>query len=669
MDLAREELVEMFRRMLRIRAFEDEACALIGAGTIQGAVHTSIGQEAAAVGACMALRQDDYIAGTHRSHGHPIAKGAAIDPLMAELMGRKTGVCKGRGGSMHLADFKIGSIGESGIVGAGMALATGAALSAKTRRSGQVAVCFFGDGASNEGVFHEALNMAALWRLPVVFFCENNLYAATTPKLDSTVLENIADRAPAYGVPGVVVDGQDAVAVYDATRAAAQRARDGLGPSLVEAKTYRYREHAEGFSFPANYRSDAEIEQWKQRDPIEIHRRRLIDTGALTEAQASAIEAEVRAELKRAVERGLRSDFPDPAEAFEDVYATPIPDTATVQVTADQRDRGAAASLAVVPTTDRELPGSLATIEALREEMIRDERVIFMGEDIGLYKATMLAGLEDRVWSTPISENGFVGMAVGAAMTGLRPFVDMTVANFIYLPMDQIVNQAAKLRYMTGGQTRVPVVIRAAMWHDTTIAAQHSDRPYPMFLNVPGLKVVVPADACEMKGLVKAAIRDDDPVLIFDELSMWYAPCLVPEIEYVIPLGAAAVKRAGSDVTIVAIGSTVRHALAAADALSAAGISAEVIDPRTLVPLDKRTILASVAKTGRLVLVEVANKTNGAAAEIAAIVAEEGFGSLKAPIVRIATPDVHIPFSPPMEKPLYPNKEKIVAAVRRQMEK
>lgn len=666
MDLAREDLIEMFRRMLRIRAFEDEACALLSAGTIQGAVHTSVGQEAAAVGACMALRDSDYMAGTHRSHGHPIAKGAAIDPLVAELMGKKTGVCKGRGGSMHLADFKIGSIGESGIVGAGMALATGAALSAKARGSGQVAVCFFGDGASNEGVFHETLNMAALWKLPVVFFCENNLYAATTSKLDSAVLENIADRAPAYGVPGVVVDGQDAVAVYEATRTAVQRARDGLGPSLVEAKTYRYREHAEGYSFPG-YRTEEEIERWKQRDPIDIHRRRLISTGVLTEAQAGEIETQVRAELKRAVEFGLHSDFPDPAEAFEDLYATPIPDTAACQVVADERDRGKAAEQTSVPATERELNGLLATLEALREEMVRDERVIFMGEDIGLYKTTLLAGLAERVWSTPISENGFVGMAVGAAMTGLRPFVDMTVANFIYLPMDQIVNQAAKLRYMTGGQTRVPIVIRAAMWHNNTIAAQHSDRPYPMFLNVPGLKVAVPADACEMKGLVKAAIRDDDPVLIFDELSMWYEPCLVPEAGYVIPLGVASVKRAGADVTIVAIGSTVKHALAAADELSAAGISAEVIDPRTLVPLDKRTILTSVAKTGRLVLVEVANKTNGAAAEIAAIVAEEGFGSLKAPIVRIATPDVHIPFSPALEKPLYPNKEKIVSAVRRQL--
>jgi len=655
-------LIEMYRRMLRIRCFEQEACDLVNAGAVQGGVHTSIGQEAAAVGPCMALRDSDYIAGTHRSHGHPIGKGAAMAPLVAELMGKKTGVCKGRGGSMHLADFSISSLGESGIVGAGMGLATGAALSAQLRRSGQVAVCFFGDGASNEGVFHETLNMAALWKLPVVFVCENNMYAATTPKRDSTALDNIADRAAAYGIPGVVVDGQDAVAAYEVTAEAVEHARAGHGPSLIEAKTYRFREHAEGFAFPDNYRDKAEVERWKQRDPIHLHRERLLATGVLSAQQAVAIEAEVREELRRAVEAGLRVDAADPADVFADTYATPIP------VLSDERDRARVNQSARIPATEREIPGVLATIEALHEEMVRDERVIFIGEDIGQYKETLLADVASRVWSTPISENGFVGMAVGAAMTGLRPFVDMTVANFIYLPSDQIINQAAKLRYMTGGQTQVPVVIRAAMWHNSAMAAQHSDRPYPMFLNVPGLKIVVPADACEMKGLVKAAIRDNDPVLIFDEVTMWYAPCLVPDVEYLIPLGVASVKRTGSDVTIVALGSTVKHALAAADQLAPLGISAEVIDPRTLAPLDRPAILTSVAKTGRLVLVEVANKTHGAAAEIAAMVAEEAFDSLRAPILRVATPDVFIPFSPELERPLFPNTEKIVAAVRRQIE-
>jgi len=443
--------------------------------------------------------------------------------------------------------------------------------------------------------------------------------------------------------------------------AAVQRARAGLGPSLIEAKTYRYLEHAEGFPIPGNYRTAEEIERWKQRDPIQIHRRRLIDEGVLTEGQASEIEAEVKAEVRHAVDFARQSDLPNPAEAFEGVYSC-----SKVEVAADERDRARTAGTAPAPL--REIGWFSAVFEALREEMARDERVIFIGEDIALYGSTpLLEGFADRLRSAPISENGFVGMAVGAAMTGLRPFVDLTVANFIYLAMDQIVNQAAKLRYMTGGQTSVPAVFRAAMWHNNSIAAQHSDRPYPAFLNVPGLKVVVPATPYDMKGLLKAAIRDDDPVLIFDELSQWFQTGPVPEGEYVVPLGVAEVKRQGRDVTVVAIGSSVKPALDASDELSADGVSVEVVDPRTLAPLDKQTILQSVAKTRRLVLAEPANKTNGAAAEIAAIVAEEAFGSLKAAVLRVATPDVHIPYSAVMEKPLYPSKEKIVAAVRRQL--
>jgi pyruvate dehydrogenase E1 component alpha subunit len=244
---------------------------------------------------------------------------------MAELMGKKTGICKGKGGSMHLADFGVGSLGESGIVGAGIPVATGAGLSAQVRGTDQVAVCFFGDGASNQGTFHESLNMAALWKLPVIYFCENNGYAATTAVADSTSVENIADRAAGYGIPGAVVDGQDAVAVHAVSRAAAERARNGLGPSLVEAKTYRYNEHAEGAGIPSIYRSEEEIAEWRQRDPIEIHRQQLVAEGASSEAELREIEAEVRVEIAAAVEFALASDFPDPAEAFEGLYANSPP--------------------------------------------------------------------------------------------------------------------------------------------------------------------------------------------------------------------------------------------------------------------------------------------------------------------------------------------------------
>jgi pyruvate dehydrogenase E1 component beta subunit len=315
----------------------------------------------------------------------------------------------------------------------------------------------------------------------------------------------------------------------------------------------------------------------------------------------------------------------------------------------------------------REITYFEAVFEAEREEMARDERVILIGEDLALYEKTgLLPGVgPNRIRSAPISENSFVGMAVGAALTGLRPIVDLTIASFCFVAADQLVSQAAKSRYMFGGQADVPLVVRSAMWHDGSNAAHHSDRPYPMFMNVPGLKIAVPATPRDAKGLLKAAVRDDDPVLLFEDKNLWFQRGPVPDGDAVVPLGVADVKRSGGDATVVAIGGTVAPALAAAEELSAEGCSVEVIDPRTLVPLDTRAILESVARTGRLVVVDLANKTCGAAAEIAAIAAEEAFDSLRAPIVRVTTPDVPIPFSPPLEKPLYPDREKILAAVRR----
>jgi pyruvate dehydrogenase E1 component beta subunit len=308
-----------------------------------------------------------------------------------------------------------------------------------------------------------------------------------------------------------------------------------------------------------------------------------------------------------------------------------------------------------------------AIFEAHQEEMTRDERVVLIGEDISLYtKAGILdAGLERRVFSAPISENGFCGMGVGAALTGLRPVVDLTIASFLYLAMDQIVNQAAKIRYMTGGQASVPIVFRAAMWHEGSNAAHHSDRPYPMLMNAPGLKIVVPATPADVKGLIKSAIRDDDPVVVFEDNSLWFQSGPVPEGEHLTPLGVAVTRRPGDDVTLVAIGGTQQVALEAATLLADEGCSVEVIDPRSLVPLDRPAILGSLERTGRLVIADPANRTCSAASEIAAIAAEEAFHSLKAPIARITTPDVPIPFSPSLEDPLYPAATDIVDAIRK----
>jgi pyruvate/2-oxoglutarate/acetoin dehydrogenase E1 component len=308
-----------------------------------------------------------------------------------------------------------------------------------------------------------------------------------------------------------------------------------------------------------------------------------------------------------------------------------------------------------------------AIVEAQREEMRRDERVILMGEDIAVYGAQSLFDEfdEKRLRNTPISENSFVGVGVGAALTGLRPIVDLTIASFCYLASDQIINQAAKLRFMTGAQLKVPLVVRASTFYNNRTAAQHADRPYPLFMNTPGLKVLAPATASDAKGLLKAAIRDDDPVVFFEDITLWSKKEDVSTDEdLLVPIGKADVKRKGSDLTIVSIAGCLPHALSAAEALEREGTSAEVIDLRTIVPMDKETILTSVAKTGRLVIVDNSHKVGSVASEIAAIVSEEGFESLRKPIQRVAAPQVHVPYNGALEKQLFASKERILSAVR-----
>jgi pyruvate dehydrogenase E1 component beta subunit len=308
-----------------------------------------------------------------------------------------------------------------------------------------------------------------------------------------------------------------------------------------------------------------------------------------------------------------------------------------------------------------------AIVEAQREEMRRDERVILMGEDIAVYGAQTLFDEFDhsRLRNVPISENSFTGVGVGAALTGLRPIVDLTIASFVYLASDQIINQAAKLRFMTGGQLKVPLVVRTSTFYNNRTAAQHADRPYPLFMNIPGLKVLAPATASDAKGLMKAAVRDDDPVIIFEDINLWNKKEEVPcDEDFLVPIGKADVKRAGSAATIVSVAGCLVPALAAAELLAKDGIDVEVVDLRTIAPMDKETILTSVAKTGRLVIADNSHKVGSVASEIAAVVSEEGFESLRKPIQRVATPSVHIPYNPTLEKQLYPSKERIAAAVR-----
>jgi pyruvate dehydrogenase E1 component alpha subunit len=319
LNLDKEKLVEMYRKMVEIRNFEEKVFELYGRNLVPGTIHLYAGEEAVAVGVCGNLRKDDYITSTHRGHGHCIAKGAQLKKIMAEILGKKTGYCKGKGGSMHIADFSIGMLGATAVVGAGIPIAVGAGLSIKLRGTEQVVACFFGDGASNQGTFHEGINMTSIWKLPVIFVCENNLYAMGTRQSRVMAIESIADRAVAYGIPGAAIDGNDVLAVYESAREAVERARKGEGPTLIECKTYRHKGHSR--IDPARYRPNEEVEEWLRRDPIKRFKERLLQTNVSTEAETALVEKQALARVEEAVKFAMESPYPVPKEALEDVYA------------------------------------------------------------------------------------------------------------------------------------------------------------------------------------------------------------------------------------------------------------------------------------------------------------------------------------------------------------
>ena len=326
MEITNDVQKLMLERMWTIRNFEEKVMEVHEAGEFVGAAHPYIGEEAVAVGVCLALKDTDYIAGNHRSHGHPLAKGGSVKKAMAELYGRVDGYCKGKGGSMHLADFSVGILGESGIVASSVPVATGAGLASKISKNNFVSVVFFGDGASNQGACHESMNLASIWKLPVIFVCENNQFAITTSYQNSVAVENVSDRAQAYNMPGILVDGQNVEAMYEATTEAVKRARNGEGPTLIEGLTYRFEEHSLGLGRVrrGEYRTSEEISKWRERDPIGIHSQKLVARGVLSEDEINKIESDSKKEIEEAVEFARNSKFPEPEELFEDMWANPI---------------------------------------------------------------------------------------------------------------------------------------------------------------------------------------------------------------------------------------------------------------------------------------------------------------------------------------------------------
>jgi 2-oxoisovalerate dehydrogenase E1 component len=648
--------LQLYRTMLLIRQVEERLAKSHQRGLIHGACHTYVGQEAIATAVCAHLQKDDAVFSTHRGHGHALAKGMDPRELIAELYGRETGCSRGRGGSMHLFSPEIGMMGTSGIVGPCILQAAGAGYSALIQRSGRVGVAFFGDGAVNNGAFHEGLNMAAIWKLPVLFVCENNQFATEVPFASVAGNPSVAARGAAYGIHSVELDGNDVLAVEAAAREAVARARRGEGPTLLECRTYRTRAHAEGMG-DFSYRTREDVEAWKSRCPIAQLKTVLLAENPAAAEALSALEQEIVALTEAAHVFAEGSPYPAAASATTHVYA--------------EARTGPPRDCPGPEAAPRELTFMKATLEALTEEMARNPNIFVLGEGIGVRGGNFAttAGLfathgPERLRDTPICERGFVGLAAGAAMTGTRPVVDFMFADFVLDGAGEIINQIAKMQYMSSGRLRMPVLLRGCIGIGHCAATHHSGSYYSMYAHFPGLRVVVPSSPRDAKGLLKTALTCGDPVLFLEHRELMALKGPVPEEEYFIDFGQAAIVREGSDLTVVALALMVHKTLEACEVLAAEGISVELIDPRTVAPLDVETILRSVAKTGRLLIVDEDFAHCGISAEIAAQLADRGFDDLDAPIRRLNGRPSPTPYSPTLEAAVVPNAEAIASAIR-----
>jgi 2-oxoisovalerate dehydrogenase E1 component len=650
--MSHDHLTSLFRTMLIIRHTEEELARCHQRGLIHGACHTYVGQEAIASGICAHLNSKDTVFSTHRGHGHALAKGMPPRELMAELFGRSTGCSRGRGGSMHLFSPEIGMMGTSGIVGPCMLQACGGGYSSKLMKTGNVAVAFFGDGAVNNGAFHEALNMASIWKLPTLFICENNQYATEVPFSYSSGSPRVAGRAAGYGLPGIEVDGNDVIEIHRIAGEAVAHARSGHGATLIECKTYRTRAHAEGMG-DFTYRTREEVEAWKERCPIA----RLRAAAPQLRDEFDRIEEEILEMVREARDFAEKSPVPEASTATTHVYSTPV----SIR-SADPEKQ---------PAKVREITYNQATVEALTAEMVRNPTIFVMGEGIGKRGGNFRTtpGLYDihgpeRLCDTPICERGFVGLAGGAAMTGTRPIIDFMFADFILDSVGEIINQIAKMQYMSSGRLKMPVLMRGCIGIGHSAATHHSGSYHSLYGQVPGLRVVVPSNAFDAKGLMMKALRCDDPVMFLEHREILQHKCHVPEEDYEIDFGVARIMREGSDVTVVALARMVSLTLTVCDELAKNGISVEVIDPRTVSPLDTDTVLRSVEKTGRLLIVEETPAAFGLGAEVAARIADAGFNSLDAPIHRLNGAFAPTPYSPSLEAAVVPTADQITSAIQ-----
>ena len=715
--------IDLLDDMLAIREMEEMIVRLRSGGyeplsgyDYRGPTHVSIGQEGTAVGASSTLRPTDRITSSHRGHGDSIAKGfSAIRQLddaalrarvggsadadrasllaialedhlfrtIAELFGKEEGYCRGRGGGMHITDFSTGQLGANAIVGGSVPIATGAAMALRYLRHDEVVCCFAGDGAYANGVVLESLNWASQvqWTnflagdrpfgLPIVYVIQNNHYGMTHRTDDEVMgVPWLAQRAAGFSATGMhaeVVNGMDVLAVRDALTRAAELCRAGEGPVLIESSTYRYYGHS--LSDPRNeYRTRDEEDAWRAVDPIAQLGGRLLAAEVLDEAGLAAVTASAAERNARAAKRAAAATDPAPEDVLKYLYAG----TMSGPVPAAHAAPAVHAPVALAKATADGILYRDALRDALVEEMTRDARVIFYGEDVADYggafkltKGLLEAFGRDRVFNTPISEAAICGTAVGAAMAGLRPVVELMYMDFALMASDQIANQAGKWHYMSGAQTTVPLVIRASVGAGKGYGGQHSQSLESVFTHLPGLVIVYPATAADAKGLLKSAIRSDDPVLFVESQGLYATRGHVSEDpDLLVPLGVARVAREGRDATIVAWGPAVPDALTAAATLAAEGVECDVIDLRTLVPLDMDTVLASVRRTGRCVVAAQAVLVGSYVNEIVARVVDEAFDDLDAPVARVGAKNGISPQAQSLEQAFLPTAADIAAAVR-----
>ncbi|MGE3619545.1 MAG: thiamine pyrophosphate-dependent enzyme, partial [Acidimicrobiia bacterium] len=569
------------------------------------------------------------------------------------------------------ADMKV--ITGSSPIATQLPHGAGLAYASRLRRDDAVTVAFFGEGATSKGDFHEALNFAGIHRLPMVLVCENNGYAISVPMARESAVDDVAERAHAYGIAGVIVDGNDPLDVYAAVRSAVRHARRGDGPTLVEAKTYRYMAHTSDDD-DRTYRTPQEVEAWRKKDPLVRITQYCIEQRLLSEADEERIEAEVRAEVDDAAKRAEAASCAEPATAYTKVYARPLRPLPGAPQGAGDTPRGEVQGRPLPEGgTERNV---VDTIRWTQHELLAaDERVVVLGEDVGarggVFRATdgLVAEFGDRrVLDTPLAESSIVGIGIGLALAGLRPIVEIQFADFIHSAFDQIVSEAAKIHYRSDGDFQVPLVVRAPWGGGVHGALYHSQSIEAFYAHVAGLKVVAPSTPADVCGLLREAVEDPDPVLFLEHKKTYrLIKGLVPDDPgWRVPIGVAEVARPGTDLTVVTYGLHRHLCCEAADLLAQEGVgSVEVVDLRTISPLDRDTVLASVARTGRCLVVHEDNVSFGVGAEVAAIVAEEGFWDLDAPVRRLGMADVPAyPFAGPLEEELFVGTPRIAEAMR-----